>query len=105
MRLTNCVAINDNATTDKPNTPSDGHGKNSQWGRFEVDESLSGLTVTTSEFMSAFPELFVDVTNHDELVAQRDEDGNLPETTFAHLKETWVRRLMPPTIVALTSTV
>lgn len=88
VRLTNCVAINDNATTDKPNTPSDGHGKNSQWGRFEVDESLSGLTVTTSEFMSAFPELFVDVTNHEELVAQRDEDGNLPETTFAHLKET-----------------
>ena len=38
--------------------------------------------------MSAFPELFVDVTNHEELVAQRDEDGNLPETTFAHLKET-----------------
>ena len=90
VRLTNCVAINDNATTDKPNTPSDGHGKNSQWGRFEVDESLSGLTVTTCEFMSAFPELFVDVTNHEELVAPRDEDGNLPETTFAHLKETSV---------------
>lgn len=87
VRLTNCVAINDNATTDKPNVASDGHGKNSQWGRFEVDESLSGLTVTTSEFHKAAPEQFVDVTNHEELIAPRDADGNLPETTFAHLKE------------------
>lgn len=87
VRLTNCIAINDNAKTDKPNTASDGHGKNSQWGRFEVDESLSGLTVTTCEFMSAFPELFADVSNHEELIGPRDDDGNLPETTFAHLIE------------------
>ena len=87
VRLTNCIAINDNAKTDKPNTASDGHGKYSQWGRFEVDESLSGLTVTTSEFMNALPEYFVSVENHEELIGERDEDGNMPETTFAHLKE------------------
>ena len=87
VRLTNCIAINDNAKTDKPNTASDGHGKYSEWGRFEVDESLSGLTVTTSEFMNALPEYFVNVANHEELIGERDEDGNMPETTFAHLKE------------------
>ena len=87
VRLTNCIAINDNAKTDKPNTASDGHGKYSEWGRFEVDESLLGLTVTTSEFMNALPEYFVNVANHEELIGERDEDGNLPETTFAHLKE------------------
>ncbi|MBQ9357680.1 MAG: right-handed parallel beta-helix repeat-containing protein [Prevotella sp.] len=87
VRLTNCIAINDNSRTDKANVASDGHGKNSEWGRFEVDESLSGLTVTTCEFMSAFPELFVNVNNHEELIAPRDDDGNLPETTFAHLTQ------------------
>ena len=87
VRLTNCIAINDNSRTDKANTASDGHGKYSQWGRFEVDESLSGLTVTTCEFMSAFPELFVDVANHEELIGPRDDDGSIPETTFAHLTE------------------
>jgi hypothetical protein len=87
VRLTNCIAINDNSRTDKPNTASDGHGKNSQWGRFEVDESLSGLSTVTCEFMSAFPELFVDVSNHEELIGSRDEYGNIPETSFAHLTE------------------
>ena len=86
VRLTNCIAINDNKDTDKANVTSDGHGKNSQWGRFEVDETLSGLTVTNCEFHKAHPDFFVSVVNHEELVAPRDEDGNLPETTFAHIK-------------------
>lgn len=90
VRLTNCIAINDNDATDKRDSsgqtkPSE-HGKNSQWGRFEIDETLSGLTATNCEFQKAHPDFFVDVNNHEELVGPRDEDGNLPETTFAHIK-------------------
>ena len=92
VRLTNCIAINDNDATDKrdKNTglPKPGeYGKYGQYGRFEVDETLDGLTVTTCEFHKAAPAEFVDITNDEALVAQRDEDGNLPEITFAHLKE------------------
>lgn len=87
VRLTNCIAINDNARTDKkPNDPTQ-HGKQSQYGRFQIDESLPGMTVTNCEFQSAFPEYFIDINNHEELIAERDEDGNLPATTFAHLRE------------------
>ena len=87
VRLTNCIAINDNARTDKhPDDPGQ-HGKQSEYGRFEIDETLSGLTLTTCEFQAAYPEYFVDVTNDIDLTAERDEDGNLPEITFAHLKE------------------
>ena len=90
VRLTNCIAINDNDATDKRDSsgqtkPSE-HGKNSQWGRFEIDETLSGLTATNCEFQKAHPDFFIDVTNHEELIGPRDEDGNLPETTFAHIK-------------------
>ena len=91
VRLTNCIAINDNDATDK--RASDGttkpseHGKNGQYGRFEIDETLSGLTVTNCEFQKAHPDFFVSVENHEELVGPRDEDGNLPETTFAHIKK------------------
>ena len=91
VRLTNCIAINDNDATDKRDSsgqtkPSE-HGKNSQWGRFEIDETLSGLTATNCEFQKAHPDFFIDVTNHEELIGPRDEDGNLPETTFAHIKK------------------
>ena len=90
VRLINCIAINDNDATDKRDKdgtvkPSE-HGKNSQYGRFEVDETLTGLTVTSCEFQKAHPDFFVDITNHEELIGARDEDGNLPETTFAHIK-------------------
>jgi len=91
VRLTNCIAINDNDATDKRDkngeTKPSEHGKNSQYGRFEIDETLNGLTVTTCEFQKAHPDFFVSVTNDEELIAPRDEDGNLPETTFAHIKE------------------
>ena len=90
VRLTNCIAINDNDATDKRDKngevkPSE-HGKNGQYGRFEVDETLAGLTITNCEFQKAHPDFFVSVENHEELVAPRDEDGNLPEVTFAHIK-------------------
>jgi hypothetical protein len=37
--------------------------------------------------MKADPSWFVDLTNYVELEAERNEDGSIPETTFAHLKE------------------
>ena len=90
VRLTNCIAINDNDATDKRDKNGDvkpsEHGKNGQYGRFEVDETLTGLTITNCEFQKAHPDFFISVENHEELVAPRDEDGNLPETTFAHIK-------------------
>ena len=91
VRLTNCIAINDNDATDKrdKNTglPKPGeNGKYGNYGRFEVDETLQGMTITTCEFQKAAPSQFVDVDNDVQLIAERDEDGNLPETTFAHLK-------------------
>jgi hypothetical protein len=90
VRLTNCIAINDNDATDTREKngevkPSE-RGKNGQYGRFEVDETLAGLTVTNCEFQKAHPDFFVSVENHEDLVAPRDEDGNLPEVTFAHIK-------------------
>ena len=92
VRLTNCIAINDNDATDKRDKttglPKAGeNGKYGEYGRFEVDETLDGMTVTTCEFQKAAPAQFVDVTNDQQLIAERDEDGNLPETTFAHLTE------------------
>ena len=92
VRLTNCIAINDNDATDKrdKNTglPKPGeHGKDGQYGRFEVDETLDGMTIVTSEFQKADPTQFIDITNDEELIADRDEDGNLPAMTFAHLKQ------------------
>jgi hypothetical protein len=91
VRLTNCIAINDNDATDKrdKNTglPKPGeYGKYGLYGRFEVDETLKGLTITNCEFHKAHPDFFIDVTNDEELIAPRDEDGNLPEITFAHIK-------------------
>ena len=92
VRLTNCIAINDNDATDKrdKNTglPKEGeHGKYGEYGRFEVDESLDRLTVITSEFQKADPSQFVSIANHEELIGERQEDGELPETTFGSLKE------------------
>lgn len=87
VQLTNCIAINDNARTDKDPSKASEHGKQSEYGRFEVDETLSGLTATTCEFQKAYPEYFISVTNHEELIGERDEDGEIPYTTFAKLKD------------------
>ncbi len=92
VRLTNCIAINDNDATDKRDKttglPKPGeNGKYGEYGRFEVDETLSGMTITTCEFQKAAPSQFISVTNDAELIGPRQDDGSLPETTFAHLKE------------------
>ncbi len=92
VALTNCIAINDNAATDKidKNTglPKPGEeGKYGEYGRFQVDTSLDGLTTTTCEFSKASPTEFTDITNHAQLIAPRNADGSLPYSTFAHIKE------------------
>lgn len=92
VRLTNCIAINDNDATDKrdKNTglPKESeHGKYGEYGRFEVDETLDRLSVRNCEFQKAAPTQFLGVDNHEELIAARGTDDELPETTFAHLKE------------------
>ena len=62
VRLTNCIAINENYDTDKRDAsgqPKPGeYGKQGKYGRFEVDETLSGLTVKNCEFHKAHPERF-----------------------------------------------
>ncbi len=92
VALTNCIAINDNAATDKidKNTglPKIGEdGKYGDYGRFQIDSTLAGMVLKTNEFRYAAPTEFIDVTNHASLMAPRNADGSLPETTFAHLKE------------------
>ena len=92
VSLTNCIAINDNNTKDKldKNTglPKPGEeGKYGQYGRFEVDTTLDGLSVTTCEFRKASPDQFTDITNHAELMAERNSDGSLPYSTFARPKD------------------
>lgn len=92
VRLTNCIAINDNDATDKRDKttgePKPGeHGKYGEYGRFEVDETLEGMTITTCEFQKAAPTEFVNVTDDEQLTAERDDDGELPEIAFAHLTE------------------
>ena len=91
VKVTNCLAINDRNTTDKKN--KDGswkegeNGKNGIYGRFEIDSTLTNYSIVTSEFRYASPDQFVDIENHAELIAPRQADGSLPETTFAHLKD------------------
>ena len=92
VRLTNCIAINDNATTDKldkdTGLPKPGEdGKYGQYGRFQVDSTLTGMSVITCEFRSASPDQFVNITNHAELMGERQPDGSLPYSTFARLKK------------------
>ncbi|MBO4822041.1 MAG: right-handed parallel beta-helix repeat-containing protein [Prevotella sp.] len=92
VRLTNCIAINDNDATDKRDKetglPKPGeHGKYGEYGRFEVDETLDRISVVNCEFHKADPTQFIDITNHQELIAPRGDDGQIPETTFAHLAQ------------------
>jgi len=90
IEVTNCIAINDNDEKDK--RASDGTrkasemGKQGDYGRFQIDETLEGLTVTTSEFAKARLEFFESM-DHTQLLAPRDANDNLPEIAFAHIKE------------------
>ena len=92
VKLTNCIAINDNAATNKVDKNTGKYkegedGKYGDYGRFEVDSTLTGMQLQTCEFHAADPSQFIDITNHEELIGERTADGELPFTTFAHLKE------------------
>lgn len=91
VRLTNCIAINDNDATDKRdkqgNVKSSEHGKYGQYGRFEVDETLDNMHITTCEFQKADPTQFLSIDNHAEVMAPRDEKDEIPYSTFARLAE------------------
>ncbi len=92
VRLTNCIAINDNAATNKIDKNTGKYkegedGKYGDYGRFEIDSTLVGMQLITCEFHKADPTQFVDITNHEELISERMADGELPVTTFAHLCE------------------
>ena len=91
VRLTNCIAINDNDATDKRdkqgNVKPSEHGKNGLYGRFEVDETLEGLSVVNCEFQKADPSQFINIANDEQLIAERQANGELPIITFAHLNE------------------
>lgn len=88
VQVTNCIAINDNGEKDKRATDGTRKatemGKQGEYGRFQIDETLDGLTITTSEFADARPEFFESL-DHAELMAPRVND-QLPEITFAHIK-------------------
>jgi len=92
VRLTNCIAINDNAATNRVDKNTGKYkegedGKYGQYGRFEVDSTLTGMEIRTCEFQAADPTQFIDISNHEELIAERQPNGELPPTTFAHLRE------------------
>ena len=92
VRLTNCIAINDNAATNKVDKNTGKYkegedGKYGDYGRLEIDSTLTGMEIHTCEFQAADPTQFDDITNHEELIAERTADGQLPSTTFAHLRE------------------
>ncbi len=76
--IQNSIAINDRLTTDK--SESDG-GKRGTWGRFEV-------TVASKEEAcdwKAAPECFMAMSQPEQLIGPRQDDGTLPEVDYAHI--------------------
>lgn len=87
VELNNCIAINDNDEKDKRDSsgaakPGE-HGKQSIYSRFQVDETLDGLTANNCEFHRARPEFFKSL-DHTQLIAPRVND-QLPAIDFAHI--------------------
>ena len=81
-QLINCISIGTTAYESGKDIKASKTG--SAYGGIRVDESIASLTTCN---MKADPSWFVDLTNYVELEAERNEDGSIPETTFAHLKE------------------
>lgn len=92
VELNNCIAINDNDEKDKRDssgaTKVNEHGKQGDYGRFEIDETLASLTVNNCEFQKAHPTLFSSL-DHTQLILPRIND-QLPEIQFAHINPTAV---------------
>ena len=76
--IQNSIAINDRLTTDKSETD---YGKRGTWGRWEV-------TVASKEAANdwkASPECFLAMTQPQQLIGERQDDGTLPEVDYAHI--------------------
>lgn len=88
VEVTNCIAINDNDEKDKRDSSGNAkpgeYGKYGTYGRFQIDETLDGLTIRTSEFQKAFPAFFQSL-DHSQLISERDANDNLTPWTFAHI--------------------
>lgn len=87
VRLTNCVAINDNLKTDKHPNDESKHGDGSKkYGRMEVNTSeVPEITITTSD-LSCDPSNFLSENDYETLVGERDSTGNLlwDEISWGH---------------------
>ena len=87
VELVNCIAINDNEEKDKRdssgNVKDSEHGKQGIYGRFDVDATLAGLTITNCDFQHVRPEFFLSMDDS-ELMAPRVGD-ELPEIGFGHI--------------------
>lgn len=76
--IQNSIAINDRLTTDKSETD---YGKRGKWGRWEI-------TVASKEAANdwkAAPECFLAMTQPEQLIGERQDDGTLPEIDYAHI--------------------
>ena len=82
-KLTNCISIGTTAYENGKDIKASKTG--SPYGGIRLDESVASLDHCN---MKADPSWFVDLSNYIELEGERAEDGSIPETTFAHLKET-----------------
>ena len=82
-KLTNCISIGTTAYVNGKDIKASKTG--SPYGGIRVDESIASLDHCN---LKADPSWFVDLSNYIELEGERAEDGSIPETTFAHLKET-----------------
>lgn len=76
--IRNSIAINDRLTTDRSDTD---YGKRGTWGRWEV-------TVASAEEANdwkAAPACFLAMDKPEQLIAERQADGTLPEVDYAHI--------------------
>lgn len=79
INLINCTAYNNGTNYGIMENPSSGHSIN----------IINSISIDRNEGLGIMAPAsnFEDLTNADELIGPRDEYGNLPATTFAHLKE------------------
>jgi len=83
VQVTNCIAINDNLKTDKHPDDESKHGDgSSKYGRVEINTTkVPGISITTSD-ISVDPSNVQSEDDYIDLIAPRDENGNLKWETI-----------------------
>ena len=83
VEVTNCVAINDNLKTDKHPNDASKHGDGSKkYGRVEINTTdVPAIKVTTSD-ISVDPSNVQSEDDYADLIAPRDDNGNLKWETI-----------------------